>query len=147
MPEVTSARRGAILVGIARGQIASALTAASPPVAPEETSAPWLYEPGASFVTLHQHGALRGCVGSLVAHGPLIDDLRHNAVAAALKDPRFAPLVAGELDEVDIEVTLLGELEPMSFTSEADALAQLCPGEDGVVLRSGEQRATFLPQV
>ncbi|MCP3957157.1 MAG: AmmeMemoRadiSam system protein A [bacterium] len=108
---------------------------------------PWLKEHGAAFVTLMRGGSLRGCVGSLSAVRPLIDDVRENAVAAATRDSRFPPLVAEELDEVEIEVTLLSATEPMSYTDESDALAQLRPGVDGVVLRWGARRATFLPQV
>ncbi|HLP97393.1 MAG TPA: AmmeMemoRadiSam system protein A [Sideroxyarcus sp.] len=107
----------------------------------------WLEEPGATFVTLTLHGQLRGCIGSLEAHRPLIDDVRHNAVAAAFRDPRFAPLSKEEFADVVIEVSLLSAAEPIEFYSEADALAQLRPGQDGVILEYGRYRATYLPQV
>ncbi len=141
-------RRGATLIGIARRELARGL---GPSPASDEAEAargePWLHEPGAVFVSLHRHGVLRGCVGSLFAHRPLLDDLRDNAVAAATRDSRFPPVEAQELGELEIEVTELCPPEPLTFTSEADALAQLRPGMDGVVLRSGARRATFLPQV
>ena len=73
--------------------------------------------------------------------------MRKNAVAAALRDPRFPPLQAAELDGVELEVTLLSPPEPMRFVDEADALAQLRPGEDGLLLSWGGHRSTFLPQV
>jgi AmmeMemoRadiSam system protein A len=76
-----------------------------------------------------------------------LEDLHANAVNAALHDPRFPPLTAGELIKVRIEVSLLTPLQKMDVKSEADALAQLVPGIDGVVFRYGEHRATFLPQV
>jgi len=107
----------------------------------------WLNEPGAVFVTLTQHGELRGCIGSLEAHRRLIDDLQSNARAAAFKDPRFAPLSRDELPGTRVEVSILSPAEPMRFTSEADALAQMRPDIDGVILEHGWHRATFLPQV
>ncbi|MDE2389624.1 MAG: AmmeMemoRadiSam system protein A, partial [Betaproteobacteria bacterium] len=107
----------------------------------------WLSRPGATFVTLTQHGELRGCIGSLQACDPLIDDVSNNAVSAAVRDPRFMPLTADELDSVSVEVSLLSELQPLKFASEADALAQLRPETDGVVFEYGPYRSTFLPQV
>ena len=102
---------------------------------------------GACFVTLTQKGRLRGCMGSLDAQRPLLDDVKANAVAAATRDWRFAPLTPEELPLTRIEVSLLSPLEPLTFTSEADALAQLRPGVDGVVFECGRYRSTFLPQV
>ena len=103
--------------------------------------------PGASFVTLTQTGQLRGCMGSLEAHRPLADDIRHNALAAAFHDPRFDALTASELDKVDLSLSILTPPEPMTFKDEPDLLAQLRPDVDGVVLSMGRHRATFLPQV
>jgi AmmeMemoRadiSam system protein A len=107
----------------------------------------WLDAPGAVFVTLTEAGQLRGCIGSLEAHRPLGEDLEHNARAAAFGDPRFPPLGEEELAGTRVEVSVLSRPEPMRFASEADALAQLRPGIDGVILEYGWQRATFLPQV
>lgn len=107
----------------------------------------WLSEPGATFVTLTLHGQLRGCIGSLEAHRPLVDDVRHNAVSAAFQDPRFAPLGKEEFADVLIEVSLLGKPELIRYSSEQDALAQLRPGKDGVIFEYGRYRSTFLPQV
>ncbi|MFA7291576.1 MAG: AmmeMemoRadiSam system protein A [Rhodocyclaceae bacterium] len=106
-----------------------------------------LSQPGACFVTLTQQGALRGCIGSLEAWRPLADDVRANAVAAAFRDPRFAPLAAAELERTRVEVSLLTPAEPMAFASEAEALAQLRPTIDGVIFECGGRRSTFLPQV
>ena len=68
-------------------------------------------------------------------------------MAAAFRDPRFKPLSAGEFEAVEVELSLLSPLEPMSFTGEQDALAQLRIGEDGVVFEYGYHSSTFLPQV
>lgn len=135
---------GLTLLPLARWAIAQRLHRDFP--APG-TDQPWLREPGASFVTLTINGDLRGCIGSLVAHRPLEDDVVSNAQAAAFEDPRFLPLTEHELDAVSIEVSVLSEPVPMSFSSRDDALAQLRPGVDGVVLTAGHHRATFLPQV
>lgn len=106
-----------------------------------------LAEPGATFVTLTQGGALRGCIGSLEAHRSLAEDVRYNALAAAFRDPRFPPLSADEFKGTRVEVSLLTPAEPLAFESEAALLAQLRPGEDGLILEWGHHRATFLPQV
>lgn len=134
---------GATLLPIARAAIAGAL--GQHVVA--QTDAPWLSELGASFVTLTQNGALRGCIGTLEVHQSLLEDIRNNALAAAFRDPRFAPLTAQELEATDIEVSVLSALQPIRFGNEADALSQLRPGIDGVVFAFGHQRSTFLPQV
>ena len=138
-----SAEKGMVLLPIARAAIARALDV--PRTADE--SAPWLAEHGACFVTLTQGGELRGCIGSLQARQPLLADVKGNAVSAALRDPRFAPLGAGELDITTVEVSLLSATQPMVVRDEADALAQLRPNVDGVIFEYGRYRSTFLPQV
>jgi AmmeMemoRadiSam system protein A len=107
----------------------------------------WLEESGATFVTLILDGQLRGCIGSLEAHRSLVDDVRNNAVASAFRDPRFPPLTKAEFTDVVIEVSLLSKPELIRHDSEKNALAQLTPGRDGVIIELGTQRATFLPQV
>jgi hypothetical protein len=111
------------------------------------TETPLLYEHGACFVTLVQTGQLRGCIGSLQAYRPLLDDVKENAIAAAFRDPRFKPLAASEYNEICIEVSLLSPLKAMTISNEEDALTQFQPGVDGVVLHCGDKRGTFLPQV
>lgn len=107
----------------------------------------WLAEPGATFVTLTQNGELRGCIGTLEACRPLGVDVRENAVAAAFHDPRFMPLTPAEFDTIRVEVSLLSPSEPLVVMNEADALACLRPGVDGVIFEYGHHRSTFLPQV
>lgn len=143
----TSHEKGRLLTALARGAIAQAF--GRPYQRPQLPG--WLYPPGATFVTLTQGGELRGCIGTLEAYRPLIDDLESNARAAAFDDPRFPALNEAELDRTRVEVSILSKPEPMEFSDEADALAQLRPGVDGVILeaRRGAHwyRATFLPQV
>jgi uncharacterized protein len=138
-----STEPGHVLLPLARASIARALGRSH---AASDT-APWLQEPGACFVTLTQQGELRGCIGSLEARRALLVDVRANAVAAAFHDPRFCALTQSELDITEIEVSLLSPMQPLAFSSEADALRQLRPGVDGVVLEFGARRSTFLPQV
>ena len=141
--QAESYERGKILLPIARAAMSCALNV--PRTADE--SAAWLREHGACFVTLTQQGELRGCIGSLEAHRSLLDDVKSNAVSAALHDPRFMPLRAAELDITKVEVSLLSPAQAMNFRDEADALAQLRPNVDGVIFQFGRYRSTFLPQV
>ena len=140
-----SIEKGEILLPIARAAIARVLKV--PRAADEDESAPWLAEHGACFVTLTQFGELRGCIGSLQAHRSLLEDVKGNAVSAALHDPRFTPLSAEEFDITTIEVSLLSATQAMVVRDEADALAQLRPQVDGIVFEYGQYRSTFLPQV
>jgi AmmeMemoRadiSam system protein A len=73
--------------------------------------------------------------------------VRRNACRAAFEDPRFEPLSAAEWPQVRLEVSVLGRPTALGVRSEAEALAALRPGEDGVILAWRGQRATFLPQV
>ena len=100
-----------------------------------------------SFVTLRMRRELRGCIGSIEAVAPLVEDVAFNAHAAASRDPRFAPLEAGELTDLHIHISILGPLEELVFTSQEDLLQQVRPGVDGLVLVSEGQRATLLPAV
>lgn len=117
------------------------------PPCPPPAKMPALDEPGASFVTLTKQGQLRGCIGSLQAHRPLLADVRANAVAAALHDPRFYPLEKEEFRLTLVEVSVLTPPAPIQVTDEADLLQKLVPYEDGIIISNGPYRATFLPQV
>lgn len=134
---------GSALLIRARNAIAGEFGVAPRP----EPNHPALHEPGATFVTLTQQGQLRGCIGSLEAHRPLAEDVKANARFAAFHDPRFAPLTASELERTRIEVSLLTPPEPMIFADEADAIRQMQPGIDGMILECYGRRGTFLPQV
>lgn len=140
---------GAALLARAHNAIARVLgqrEVAEPPPTPELQQA--LRAEGATFVTLNRDHHLRGCIGTLKAHRPLDTDVQHNAMAAAFRDPRFAPLSVAEWPGLAVEVSLLDAPQPMpAFATEAETLAALVPGEDGVILQWGSHRATFLPQV
>lgn len=106
-----------------------------------------LLRPGASFVTLTRHGALRGCIGTLKPYQPLLQDVCEHAVAAALEDYRFSPVKLSELGTIEIEVSILTEPKPLTYTDSHDLLTKLRPLVDGVTLKDGYHQATFLPQV
>ncbi len=134
---------GAVLARWARACIDEALhgPAAVRPEGPE------FQRNGASFVSLHRGEALHGCIGSLTAWRPLVDDVRGNAHAAAFEDPRATPIDRVDLRALEVEVSVLSPQVPLDFETQEDAIARLRPGVDGVVLRWGEYRGTFLPQV
>jgi AmmeMemoRadiSam system protein A len=107
----------------------------------------WLQQCGATFVTLTKDGQLRGCIGSLEAARPLAMDVAENALGAAFRDPRFPRLAADEWPRCRVEVSMLSAPKRIEFADEADLLAQLEPGVDGIILDADGRRATFLPQV
>jgi len=133
---------GKTLLGIARAAIEAKLFGAASTI-----DAPWLRQAGATFVTLTRDGVLRGCIGSLQAERSLGIDVAENAIGAAFRDPRFPAMTAAEWPSVRLEVSLLSAPKPMRFADEEDLLAQLKPGEDGVILEYEGRRATYLPQV
>ena len=92
-------------------------------------------------------GDLRGCIGGLEGHQPLVDGVVENARHAAFHDTRFLPLEGTELGEIAIEVSLLTPPEPLLFHGMADLKNKIEPGVHGVIIEKGHARATFLPQV
>lgn len=106
-----------------------------------------LCRPGAAFVTLKRHGDLRGCIGSPMAWRPLIEDVADNAHGAAVRDPRFAPLTEPELEGLSLSVSVLTPPQPLPVDSEAELLARLRPGIDGLIIEDQGRRALFLPAV
>jgi AmmeMemoRadiSam system protein A len=135
--------KGRVLLEIAHESVAHAVLG-TPETDYDEA---WLWEPGATFVTLRHRGELRGCLGTLKAREPLIQDLRQNAHAVVAEDPRFPPLTAEELPETSVEVSLLSPLEEVPCGSEDDAVHLLSRGQDGWVLSYRSHSGTFLPQV
>ncbi|MEN8170107.1 MAG: AmmeMemoRadiSam system protein A [Pseudomonadota bacterium] len=116
------------------------------PVNPDEYEEA-LRQPAACFVTLQIKGQLRGCIGSLEAHLSMVEDVVHNADAAAFSDPRFPPLHEDELAGLELDISLLTPAVEMRFNSENDLISQLQPGIDGLILEEGYRRGTFLPSV
>jgi uncharacterized protein len=147
MPDHLTDSERLALLRIARQALEAAVRGQPlPQFNPDELPASFL-EPGAVFVTLTQHGDLRGCIGALEAYQPLVDDVCEHAAAAALQDYRFPPVMAPELPELEIEISRLTKPVPLPYKDAADLLKKLRPNVDGVILRDGWRRATFLPQV
>jgi MEMO1 family protein len=101
----------------------------------------------ATFVTINKQDQLRGCIGSLTAVEPLTDSVKRNAINAAFHDHRFSPLLEEEIEEIEIEISILTEPQVLEYTDSEDLIKKLRPKEDGVILQKGAARATFLPQV
>jgi AmmeMemoRadiSam system protein A len=100
-----------------------------------------LGQPGGAFVTLHKHGDLRGCIGHIEPTEPLGMVVPRCAVAACSSDPRFPPITPAELGEIDVEISLLGPLEPIAGPQDVEI------GRHGLVVERGWQRGLLLPQV
>lgn len=138
-----STQEGLTLTATARAAVRAALGAPSTPL---PKGAPY-DEPGATFVTLYRGEVLHGCIGSLEPRTQLAQDVAHNAVAAALRDPRATPLSLADVEELGVEVSVLSPMERIPCADEASAIAALRPHQDGVLLRYGRHQGTFLPQV
>lgn len=102
---------------------------------------PVLNESRGAFVTLHEHGALRGCIGNMVGQGPLYKTVADMAIEAATGDPRFPTMNSQEIDAVDIEISVLS---PLKKVSDPDQIK--IPG-DGVIVKKGFKSGVYLPQV
>lgn len=147
MNEKLSVEEQKTLLRLAREAMEHAVRGETLPPLDLSSLTPLLREPGASFVTLTIGGQLRGCIGTLEAYQPLAEDVREHAIAAALQDPRFPPVREDELSRIQVEVSRLTRPLPLDYQDASDLLSKLRPGVDGVVLRDGFRRATFLPQV
>ncbi len=135
----------AFLLALARQALSCLLGDGQPvkPAAPPEK----LTRKRACFVTLTKGGSLRGCIGNLLPQVPLYQAVVDNARGAALRDPRFPPVSADEVNDLRIEISVLSEPQSLPFSSAEELLLKLRPHEDGVLLRIGTRMATFLPQV
>ena len=135
------------LLELARASIAHGLTYDRPLLVDCNDYPAALRQERATFVTLHLHHQLRGCIGSLEAQRPLCQDVADNAFSAAFRDPRFAPVTAPESEQLTLDISVLSPPAAMHFDSEADLLSQIRPGIDGLIIEDGRHRGTFLPSV
>lgn len=136
-----------ILRTIAQQSIQTGLTEQHPLVITLADYSAHLQQKRATFVTLNINKQLRGCIGTLSPYRALVDDIAHNAYAAAFSDPRFPALGQAEFTQLDYHLSILSDTSPIEFNSEADLLAQIRPGIDGLVLSDNNQQGTFLPSV
>ncbi len=95
-----------------------------------------------AFVSLHRHGQLRGCIGTIEpVRANVAQEIIQNAISSATRDPRFPPVAAKELADLEISVDVLGEPEPISSLEELD------PKEYGVIVECGGRRGLLLPDL
>lgn len=127
------------LLRLARGTIEAGLTKGI--WEPRSISTPGLQDPAGAFVTLHVAGNLRGCIGRIEAVAPVGQVVQEMARAAATRDPRFPPLKAGELVQLEVEISVLSPLWPVQDITE------IVVGRDGLMIRSGGMSGLLLPQV
>jgi AmmeMemoRadiSam system protein A len=135
------------LLKLARQALERGVKGQPPPSLEWDNLSPRLRGPGATFVTLTYKGLLRGCIGALEPYQSLAEDVREHAVAAALQDYRFPPVQPAELVNIEIEISCLTPAKPLKYERPEQLVQLLRPGVDGVILRDGMRRATFLPQV
>lgn len=135
------------LVAAAYASIAQGLVLGRPGMTAVDCYAAELRVPAATFVTLTAQGKLRGCCGALEVSRPLALDVWQNAYTSAFRDPRFPPLERPEYATLEVEISVLGPLEPIAAGNDEEILAALMRGRDGLLLSCDDRRATFLPQV
>lgn len=136
-----------ILLDVAHASVSNGLIQGRPLSVRQKDHPAALQMLQACFVTLQINAQLRGCIGSLEAFRPLVEDVAENAFSAAFRDPRFSPVNEQEFEQLDYHISILSPSEPIEFKSENDLLKKLRPGIDGLVLDEGGRRSTFLPSV
>ena len=142
-----SDREQQILLDLAHQSIMAAVARDRAPHVELDLLPDRLQQLGASFVTLTRSGLLRGCIGTLKHEFPLAQDVVLRARAAAIDDPRFPPLQTDEIEDMEIEISVLTTPEPLVYNAPDEIPYLLVPGRDGVTIIYGLKRATFLPQV
>lgn len=135
------------LRGTAREAIAHGVRTGIPPEIDVAACPRPLQAHRATFVTVTLDGRLRGCIGSIEPQMPLVADVAVNACKACFSDPRFPPVTAEEARRLEIGISILSTPRPISFGGEAELIAALRPGVDGLILSEGGRRGLFLPQV
>jgi AmmeMemoRadiSam system protein A len=147
MPAALSAADQRLLLCLARAALEAFVRAEPRPTLDAAAMPPALLAPRACFVTLSYHGRLRGCLGGLVAAQPLYLEACQRARQVCEADDRFVPVEPVELPHLELEISVLSAPEPLRYRQPADLPRQLRPGVDGLILGTGRQQATFLPQV
>ena len=127
------------LLQLARQAIQSRL--GGPSVNREEKLPPDFELPRGCFVTLKKHGRLRGCVGNFNAEQPLFDNVRRMALAAAFEDSRFPEVLPGEMGDITIEISVIGEFQKIRDPGELEI------GRHGVYVLYQNRKGTYLPEV
>ena len=142
--------QGKRLINLARRTIAKKLGILdeSNKVIPDnDLTDPGFQEKRGTFVTLKIKGQLRGCMGCLTSSETILEGIQRNALNSAFNDPRFPALTSTELDQTEIDISILTSPQELEYTEGGDLLEKLRPNIDGVIINKGLARATFLPQV
>lgn len=142
-----SATEKSTLLSLANDAVSAAVLGTPLPDVDIDSLTERLREPGASFVTITHRSALRGCIGTIEKRYPLARDVVRRAASAATEDPRFNPVQINELEDITVEVSVLSTPKPIEYQNPTNLASRLKVGVDGVILRHGLRRATFLPQV
>ncbi|SPD74840.1 conserved exported hypothetical protein [uncultured Desulfobacterium sp.] len=138
---------GRYLLSVARNTIEEKIFNRKDKGQPDAKKSDKFVERRGTFVTLTKGKNLRGCIGHIIPQESLIDGIRENAINAAFRDPRFPPLTKEEWDRVKIEISILTDPKPLSYSGADDLLSKLRPNIDGVIIKKGFYQSTFLPQV
>ena len=146
-PSEFTADQRKFLLEVARKSVTAAAHGEGPPQPDTKNLAEKLAQPRACFVTLKKDHQLRGCVGTVFPRRPLCEAVIQAGRSAAVEDHRFPPVKPEELEQIEIEVSVLTLPSRLKFNSPDELLAKLRPGVDGVVLRVGGNQGLFLPQV
>jgi AmmeMemoRadiSam system protein A len=147
-PIELSAEEQSFLLGLARETLRAKLAGEAEPSVDAASLNPRLATEASCFVTLNKRSSLRGCMlDSFVPHEAVYRNVMRNVLLAATNDPRFPPVTSEELEEIAIEISVLGRSYPIQFEDSAELLATLRPGIDGVILTTNFGSSTYLPQV
>ncbi len=139
--------QGKYLVALARRTIECAFSDQKDSEKADEDTPSIYDEKRGTFVTLTVGGNLRGCIGHIIPQESLIEGIKINAINAAFRDPRFRRLTEEELEKIHVEISILTEPKPLSYSDGNDLLKKLRIDVDGVIIKKGHRQATFLPQV
>ncbi len=140
-------KEGKYLLDVARNTIEQKLFSGKGIQKPDTDLPAVFNEPRGTFVTLTIEGGLRGCIGHIIPQETLIEGIRVNAINAAFRDPRFQPLTMDEWKRVKIEISILTDPKPLSYSNDKDLLKKIRSGIDGVIIKKDFHQSTFLPQV
>ena len=140
-------KEGRYLLSVARQTIEKKILKLSAESHADPVDSPKFSERRGTFVTLTINGGLRGCIGHIIPQETLIEGIRINAINAAFKDPRFRPLSKKEWEMVEVEISILTDPKPLTYSGGDDLLIKLRKDVDGVIIKKGYHQATFLPQV
>lgn len=149
-PNNLTEKQGQLLVRLARETIAAKLGHSgidSKKISTADLADTVFQEKRGTFVTLKINKQLRGCMGCLTPSETILEGIQRNAINSAFNDPRFSQLSEPELEQAEIEISILTSPRKLEYIDGADLLQKLRPDIDGVIISKGMYRATFLPQV